>query len=191
MKIDIGVFPRDKAVGDVDLKPTQGMRNAAERGLRNREEYGRGGTQVGVARARDISNGDNLSPETVRRMHSFFSRHRVDLDAPAAKPGHEDYPSAGRIAWDLWGGDAGARWAARKVEELERAEGKNDKSIKNLRSKAIELAAPDNIASAYDMSAYERAIGRIEVAVKVVLRRRLIALLIEAGAASLAAQRGR
>lgn len=117
----------EKAISDVDLKPTDSMANFAERGLKLRQEHGRGGTEVGVARARDLKNKDTLSPETVRRMHSFFSRHRVDLQAPAAKPGHKEYPSAGVIAWLLWGGNpanpdgGGAGWAARKTEELDRA----------------------------------------------------------------------
>jgi hypothetical protein len=114
-----------KALADVDTKPTEEMADLANRGLALREEHGRGGTAVGVARARDIGNRANLSPETVRRMHAFFSRHRVDLDAEGAQPGEDGYPSAGAIAWMLWGGDpsnpdgAGAGWAARKVEELE------------------------------------------------------------------------
>jgi len=122
----------EKAIEDVDLQPTEQMAALAERGLKLREEYGRGGTEIGVARARDIKNRANLSPETVGRMANFFGRHRVDLEAPAADPGHEDYPSAGVIAWLLWGGDpsepdgAGAAWADRKMDELERAEEKAD-----------------------------------------------------------------
>jgi hypothetical protein len=108
-----------------DLKPTATMARLAEKGLKWREEYGRGGTSVGVARARDISNRSDLSLSTVKRMVSFFARHRVDLKAPAAKPGHPQYPSAGVIAWLLWGGDpsnpdgAGHGWAKRKVAEYE------------------------------------------------------------------------
>ncbi len=119
-----------KAIADVDLKPTTEMAELAQRGLDLRDEHGRGGTEVGVARARDLSNRENLSPETVGRMANFFSRHRVDLDAPAASAGHDDYPSAGVIAWLLWGGDpanpdeAGAAWADRKMSELEAAEEK-------------------------------------------------------------------
>jgi len=118
-----------KAIEDVDLTPTKTMSEMAERGLRLREEHGRGGTAVGVARARDIKNRENLSPETVRRMQSFFARHRVDLEAPAAKPGNEGYPSAGVIAWLLWGGDpsdpegAGTAWAKMKDRQLEQAAG--------------------------------------------------------------------
>ena len=116
-----------KAIEDVDLKPTAQMARLAERGLRLREEHGRGGTPIGVARARDIKNRENLSPETIGRMANYFGRHRGDLDSPAADPSHEDYPSAGVVAWLLWGGDpanpdgAGAGWAERKMRELDAA----------------------------------------------------------------------
>ena len=104
----------------VDLKPTEAMAEEAERGLAWREEFGRGGTEVGVARARDLKNRVNLSPETVRRMGSYFARHEVDKEAQGFSPGEEGYPSAGRIAWALWGGDPGQSWANRKSEELDR-----------------------------------------------------------------------
>jgi hypothetical protein len=88
------------------------MANEAKKGLEWRREFGRGGTEVGVARARDISNRANLSLETVRRMHSFFSRHEESSKgAEGFRPGEDGYPSAGRIAWALWGGDAGQSWA--------------------------------------------------------------------------------
>jgi ATP-dependent Clp endopeptidase proteolytic subunit ClpP len=113
----------------VDLKPTELMAEEAERGLAWREEYNRGGTEVGVARARDIKNRKNLSPDTVRRMKSYFARHEVDKEAEGFRPGEEGYPSAGRIAWALWGGDAGQSWANRKSEELDNeAEGMASKS---------------------------------------------------------------
>ena len=49
-------------------KPTDGMVTEAQRGLDWRKEHGRGGTEVGIARARDIVNGKNLSEDTVKRM---------------------------------------------------------------------------------------------------------------------------
>jgi hypothetical protein len=67
-----------QTLADLDLKPTESMASNARRGLELRKEYGRGGTAVGVARARDISNRTNLSPQTVQRMFSYFSRHEVD-----------------------------------------------------------------------------------------------------------------
>ena len=126
----IDAVQTDKAISDVDTTPTNEMAELAARGLELRREFGRGGTEVGVARARDISNMVTLSPRTVSRMNSFFARHRVDLDATGARSGQEGYPSAGAIAWMLWGGDpnnpdgAGAGWASRKAEELA-AEGKD------------------------------------------------------------------
>ena len=74
------------------------MAKDAERGLAMRREYGRGGTAVGIARARDISNRANLSPRTVQRMYSYFSRHEVDKKAQGFRPGEKGYPSNGKIA---------------------------------------------------------------------------------------------
>jgi lambda family phage portal protein len=99
-------------------KPTKSMIEEAKRGLEWRREYGRGGTNIGVARARNIANGDNLSDDTVKRMHSYFSRHEVDKKGKGFSPGEDGFPSAGRIAWALWGGDAGQTWAAAKVKRM-------------------------------------------------------------------------
>ena len=88
-------------------KPTQGMKEEARKGLEWRKEHGRGGTRVGLERANQIVNGENLSDETIKRMFSFFSRHEVDKKAEGFRPGEDGYPSNGRIAWALWGGDAG------------------------------------------------------------------------------------
>lgn len=106
----------------INFKPTAAMALEAKRGLTWREEYNRGGTMIGVARARDLSNRVNLSVETVRRMHSFFSRHEINKQGQGYKPGDEGYPSAGRIAWALWGGDAGASWAAARVAQMDAAD---------------------------------------------------------------------
>jgi HK97 family phage major capsid protein/HK97 family phage prohead protease len=106
----------------VDLKPSESMAAEAKRGLAWRKEFGRGGTAVGVARARDISNRTNLSPSTVRRMVSYFARHEVDKKGEGFSPGEDGYPSAGRIAWALWGGDPGQSWANRKSAQLDREE---------------------------------------------------------------------
>jgi HK97 family phage major capsid protein/HK97 family phage prohead protease len=102
-----------------DYKPTEAMIEEAQRGLDWRREFGRGGTEVGIARARDIVNGRNLSEDTVKRMFSFFSRHEIDSQAEGFRPGENGYPSNGRIAWALWGGDAGFAWSRDKVEMME------------------------------------------------------------------------
>lgn len=101
-------------------KPTDGMKVEAQRGLDWRKEYGRGGTEVGIARARDIVNDKNLSEDTVKRMYSFFSRHEVDKKAEGFSQGEDGYPSNGRIAWALWGGDAGFSWSRQIAERLKK-----------------------------------------------------------------------
>jgi hypothetical protein len=112
-----------KALDDIDTKPTKGMIEEAKKGLEWRKEYGRGGTMVGVARARDIANGKNLSISTIKRMNSFFARHeKSSKQGEGFEPGEDGFPSRGRIAWALWGGDAGQSWSKKKVQEIENVE---------------------------------------------------------------------
>jgi hypothetical protein len=110
----------------IDFKPSEALAKEAALGLQWRAEYNRGGTEVGVARARDLSNRTNLSPETVRRMNSFLARHEVDKQGEGFSPGEDGYPSAGRIAWALWGGDAGQSWARTRVAQMDAADDKED-----------------------------------------------------------------
>jgi HK97 family phage major capsid protein len=104
---------------DIDTRPTAAMAEEAQRGLDWRSEFGRGGTAVGVARANQLRRREELSPDTVRRMASFFARHEVDAEAEGFRPGEEGYPSAGRIAHALWGGDAGKSWANERVSRMD------------------------------------------------------------------------
>jgi hypothetical protein len=105
----------DRAIG----VPTDEMAREALRGLEWRDKFGRGGTAVGVARARDIANKRTLSPDTIRRMRSYFARHEVDKDGQGFSPGEDGYPSAGRIAWALWGGDPGKAWVEDQIAAME------------------------------------------------------------------------
>ncbi len=112
--------------------PTDGMKEEAQKGLNWREEYNRGGTLVGVARARDIVNGKNLPYETVQRVRSYFARHEVDKQAEGFSAGEEGFPSAGRIAWALWGGDAGKTWADAIVKRVEASEDSDEENSAEL-----------------------------------------------------------
>jgi len=98
--------------------PTDGMASAARRALKWKKEGKRGGTTVGLARANQLANKEPLSKSTVMRMHSFFSRHAVDKKATGFNSGEEGFPSPGRVAWDLWGGDAGASWSKQKRDQI-------------------------------------------------------------------------
>ena len=115
-----------KAESDVDTVPTSAMARNGQRALDLRKEYGRGMTPVGVARANQLINKERLSPRTVRRMHSFFSRHEVDKEAEGFRRGEEGWPSAGLIAWLGWGGDEGQSWARRKTAELDKERSKSE-----------------------------------------------------------------
>ena len=100
--------------------PTTGMATAAKRALKWREEGYPGGTLVGLARANQLKNREPLSASVVLRMHSFFSRHAVDKQATGFNSGEEGFPSKGRVAWDLWGGDGGQTWAEQKRNQIMR-----------------------------------------------------------------------
>lgn len=94
-------------------KPPATVQKIAKNALERRKEHGRGGTEVGVARARDLAAGKGIPLETLKRMKSFFARHSVDPK--------EDKTSAASIAWGLWGGTAGQKWANGQVNKAERA----------------------------------------------------------------------
>lgn len=101
-------------------KPPRAVQAAARRALEVREEKPpseRGMTPVGLARARDLSNGQPVSEETLRRMVAYFERHEVDKDG-------ETWGERGKgwQAWHGWGGDAGWRWARGIVARLEKEE---------------------------------------------------------------------
>ena len=96
------------ALSDAQRKPPKAVADEARRGLELREEHGRGGTEVGVRRAQQLSERRLVSDRDIKSMYSYFARHAVDKHgkdwANATKP------SAGKIAWLLWGGDAGRDW---------------------------------------------------------------------------------
>jgi len=120
-------FLRDERAMGFELAAPANVAAVARRGLEARERYNRGGTLVGARRAGQLAGREVVSIDTIKRMVAYFTRHAVDLEAPAAKPGHPDYPSAGRIAWDLWGGAPGRAWARRQLtvwERVQREEGK-------------------------------------------------------------------
>ena len=100
------------------FRPTLRMAAAARRGLRLREKFGRGGTEVGVHRAHQLAERRDVSEADVKAMHSFFARHAVDKDTTTHQWNSDTDPSAGFVAWLLWGGDAGKTWADAKAKSL-------------------------------------------------------------------------
>jgi hypothetical protein len=94
-------------------RPPQSVQDAAQRALEwiADGKAGSGFTSVGRARAAQLANGRAVSDETIGRMRSYFARHESDRDATGFNRGEPGFPSAGRVAWDAWGGDPGRRWA--------------------------------------------------------------------------------
>lgn len=75
-----------------------------------------------VAWATRIVGGADWSPEKAREADGWFPRHEGDLDAKGAKPGDDGFPSPGRVAWALWGGDAGRAQVGKLVRQMDAAD---------------------------------------------------------------------
>lgn len=101
------------------FKPTAKIAANAKKGLKLRDDFARGGTAVGVRRAEQLAAQDDVTAEDVKSMHSYFARHQVDKDGKTHEWGSDIDPSAGYIAWRLWGGDEGKEWADRHANKLE------------------------------------------------------------------------
>ena len=119
-----------RAISDIDFTPTQGMIDEAKKGKEWREEFGRGGTEVGLKTANMIIS-NSLSADRVTRMYSYLQRHEVDKQGEGFSPDEDGFPSAGRIAWALWGGDAAVKWSERKRNEIIAEEEKDERNLKN------------------------------------------------------------
>jgi hypothetical protein len=125
--------PRSFYAG-LSFRPPAPVAAAARRALERRAQQppsNRGMTPVGLARARQLLNRQELSPQTIDRMVSYFARHEVDKQGST----WETY-GKGRQAWDGWGGDPGRRWAAglaRRMDAAERAQQRSTKQPRRLR----------------------------------------------------------
>lgn len=116
LKTDAAFQRLNKQDGHV---PPQGVRSAAARGLELRKKWKRGGLSnsqasdegigSGVQRATNLKNGSAISLATIKRMNAFFSRHQKNYNP--SKKESDGGPTAGTIAWLLWGGNAGRAWA--------------------------------------------------------------------------------
>jgi len=106
----------------INFTPPKAAQQAAKRALKVRATKPpsqRAMTPTGLARARDLINAKSLSPDTVRRMLAYFTRHEVDKKGSTwATKGK------GWQAWHGWGGDAGFKWAQKVVKQMNSADNK-------------------------------------------------------------------
>jgi hypothetical protein len=94
----------------------ENVQTEAKKALEWRKEHKRGGTSVGLNTARTLAKGGQIGIEKMRHIAKYFPRHEVDKKGKGWKPGEDNFPSNGRIAWALWGGDGAWRWARAIVE---------------------------------------------------------------------------
>lgn len=94
----------------------QGVKDAAKRALEyaNKNGWGSCGTGVGKMRANQLADGKGISVDTVKRMYSYLSRHKADLESSKA---YGD--GCGKLMYDAWGGKAALTWAENKIKQLE------------------------------------------------------------------------
>jgi hypothetical protein len=92
-----------------------GVKNNAKRALEyaNKNGWGSCGTPVGKQRANQLSKGEPISVDTIKRMYSFLSRHEGDLETSTA---YGD--GCGKLMYDAWGGKAGLGWSRNKLRTL-------------------------------------------------------------------------
>ena len=125
---------------EIDLTPTEGMKEEAQRYRDWKADGEAGGTEVAARRATQILSGDELSPDVVIAMNAWFARHEVDKQGEGFSSGEDGYPSAGRVAWAAWGGDAGMRWSAGKADRIKAI---RDRSMDTNRAEPGELSVGD------------------------------------------------
>jgi hypothetical protein len=103
------------------------VKNNAKAVLKWVEENGWGscGTEVGKIRANQLANGEPISEETIQRMYSYLSRHKVDLDSSKS---YDD--GCGKLMYDSWGGLSALSWAESKINSFE----KNNMSIQRFQT---------------------------------------------------------
>ena len=92
-----------------------GVKGNAKRVLDYVEKNGWGscGTAVGKQRANQLSKGEPISVETIKRMYSYLSRHEGDLQSSTS---YGD--GCGKLMYDSWGGKAALGWSRNKLREL-------------------------------------------------------------------------
>jgi hypothetical protein len=91
------------------------VKNNAKAVLKYVDENGWGscGTEVGKIRANQLANGEPISQDTIKRMYSYLSRHKVDLDSST---GYGD--GCGKLMYDSWGGLSALSWAESKIKSF-------------------------------------------------------------------------
>ena len=107
--------------------------NNAKRAIELNESLGnRCATQVGKVRAQQLAQGKPISIETVKRMKSYISRHKVDLETSKS---YDD--GCGKLAIDAWGGVEALPWVERTISQYENMSSESTFSVFNAEQKLV------------------------------------------------------
>lgn len=108
-------------VKKISLTAPKGVVAELKRGLKWHEEghSGDGLEPATVSWARRLADGEEITRDKAVKMSAWLARHKVDKEGQGYNPGEDGYPSPGRVAWALWGGDPAVGWSAKLVNYFE------------------------------------------------------------------------
>ncbi len=132
----------------IDFKVPKGVVAELKRGLAWHELglSGDGLKPATVTWARRMANGEDISPDKARKMRAWLARHESDKSGEGFSPGEDGFPSPGRVAWALWGGDAAESWSAKLVGQMDKADEKKGLEGLIVRELSAEAdATPDDL----------------------------------------------
>ena len=108
-------------MAEINLKPPAGVRAELKKGLEWHKQghSGDGLVPATVSWARRMANGEPISRDKAVKMRAWLARHEVDKKGKGFSPGEPGFPSPGRVAWALWGGDPAVAWSNKLVRQIE------------------------------------------------------------------------
>lgn len=151
------------------------IKTNARRGLDLLQFGGDGLTDKTKREARSMARGE-ISDDKAKRMAAWFARHISDLDSPKADEylrGDSERPTAGQVAWLLWGGDLGKSNRLRAMKWAERQGNDDEKQVSSAVEKGLQRKADEHNEKVGDdktkrttlrtlIAVFERGIGAYE-----------------------------
>ena len=138
--MDLEIEAAKRSYPGINFTPPKAVIAELKKGLEwNKEGHGGDGLRPAtVSWARRMANGQDISPEKAVKMRAWLARHESDKSGKGFSPGEEGFPSPGRVAWALWGGDPAVGWSNKLVTQMEAADRK--KSVEDVAEVEPEVA---------------------------------------------------
>lgn len=118
-----------KKYENLNFVPPKAAQEAAKKVLEWKEKYPdevKAMTPVGWTRARQLADGDELSPDVIKRMYQF-KRHKNNK---SVNPKYKETPwkDNGFVSWEGWGSNEGIEWAEKMVKKMNEIDDKTKKA---------------------------------------------------------------